>query len=183
MTDTSARPRPRGRSWWIRLRVALAAALVLGAGATTSLAAWTDQDETTASFAAGTIPAPTLTQQCTFNPGVLGIGAEVQIFWALPAGYTLDDVTVEASTSGLGSALAPLTGFTVEGNTEQRGDGTYRTDVPTNLLGGLLGLGTELELAIVLAPDGAGGWESEPASVASNAGLIGGLGGNCRNLT
>lgn len=183
MTDTDARPRPRGRSWWVRLRVVLAAALVLGAGATTSLAAWSDQDETAASFAAATIPAPTLTQQCDFYPGLLGLGAEVRIFWALPEGYTLDDVTVEASTEGLGSVLAPLTGFNLEGNTQQRGDGTYRSDVPTNLLGGLLGLGSELELAIVVAPDDAGGWESESASVASNAGLIGGIGGNCRNLT
>lgn len=183
MTDTDARPRPRGRSWWVRLRVVLAAALVVGAGATTSLAAWSDQDETAASFAAAEVPAPTLTQQCQFRPGLLGLGARVRIYWALPEGYTLDDVTVEASTSGLGSVLAPLTGFNLQGSTVQQGDGTYRTDVPANLLGGLLGLGSELELAIILAPDDAGGWESQPASVASNAGLIGGIGGNCRNLT
>jgi hypothetical protein len=58
----------------------------------------------------------------------------------------------------------------------------YRTDVPTNLLGGLLGLGTELEIAFSIH-DTESGWESEPAAVASNAGLIAGLGGSCRNLT
>lgn len=170
-------------TWWVRLRVMLAAGLLLGVGASTSLATWTDQEHAEATFVAGVLPAPTLTQQCEFRPGVLGLGARVRIYWELPEGYTLDDVEVQASTSGLGSVLAPLTGFSLEGNTQQQGDGSYRTNVPANLLGGLLGLGSELEIAIILAPDGVGGWESEPASVASNAGLLGGIGGNCRNLT
>ncbi len=172
-----------GRQGWLRLRVALAAGLVVGLGASASLAAWTDQEQATASFTADVIPAPTLTQTCEFRPGVLGLGARVRIHWALPAGYTLSDVEVHASTSGLGSVLAPLTSFSVIGNTQEQADGTYRTEVPANLLGGLLGLGSELEVAIVLVPGEVGGWVSEPASVASNAGLIAGLGGNCRNLT
>lgn len=143
-------------------------------------AGWVDPTEISATVGAGTIPAPTLTGPCSFRPGLLGLGARVRIDWALPAGYTLDDVVVEASTSGLGSVLAPLTGFNLKGNTESRGGGTYRTEVPANLLGGLLGLGSELELAILVEDSG---WRSEPASVASNAGLLAGIGGTCRNLT
>lgn len=143
-------------------------------------AGWVDPTEVAATVGAGTIPAPTLTGPCTFRPGLLGLGARVRIDWALPAGYTLDDVVVEASTSGLGSVLAPITGFNLAGNTEPRGGNTYRTEVPANLLGGLLGLGSELELAILVEDSG---WHSEPAAVASNAGLIAGLGGSCRNLT
>jgi predicted ribosomally synthesized peptide with SipW-like signal peptide len=169
--------------WWVRLRAMLAAAVVLGVTAPTSLALWSDQEQGSGSFSAMVVPAPTLTRACAYYPGVLGVGSQVRIYWALPAGYTLNDIQVRASTSGLGSVLAPLTGFSVSGNTQVQGDGTYRTDVPTNLLGGLLGLGTELEIALVLAPQGVGGWQSRPASVASNAGLIAGLGGNCRNLS
>jgi len=178
-TDPAARSRP----WWLRLRATLAAALVIGLGATSTLAAWTDESYAEATLEAAVLPAPTLTQECQFRPGLLGIGARVRIYWALPEGYSLEDVEVHASTSGLGSVLAPLTGFSLSGNTEQLPDGTYETDVPTNLLGGLLGLGSELEIAILLAPEEPDGWTSEPASVASNAGLIGGIGGNCRNLT
>lgn len=142
-------------------------------------AVWNSSEASAASFAAGTVPAPQLTRECQFRPGVLGLGARVRIFWRLPPGYTLDDVEVHASTSGLGSVLAPLTGFSVEGNTEGS-PSQYQTDVPTNLLGGLLGLGSELEIAILVKD---GNWTSETASIASNAGLIAGIGGNCRNLT
>lgn len=183
MAAISVSPPVRTHPWWLRMRALLAAALVVGLGATSTLAAWTDEAHAEATFEAAVIPAPTLTQECQFRPGLLGIGARVRIFWAAPAGYGLEDVEVHASTSGLGSVLAPLTGFSLSGNTEQLANGTYRTDVPTNLLGGLLGLGSELEIAILLAPDDAGGWTSEPAAVASNAGLLAGLLGNCRNLT
>lgn len=183
MTDAARRSALRGRPWWVRLRVLLAAGLVLGMGATSTLAAWSDSEQVTASFEAQTLPAPTLTRPCEFRPGLLGLGARVRIYWAVPEGYQLEDVQVQASTRGLGSILAPLTGFNLSGNTERQSDGTYRTEVPANLLGGLLGLGSELEIAFVLAPDDTGGWTSAPASVASNAGLIIGLGGNCRNLT
>lgn len=177
---TTAAGGARGRR---RLRALLAVGLLLGIAAPTSLALWSDREESTGSFSAVVVPAPTLTRACTYYPGLLGIGAEVRIYWALPAGYTLSQIRVHASTSGLGSVLAPLTGFSLSGNTSRQADGTYRTDVPTNLLGGLLGLGSELEIALILAPDGVGGWQSRPASVATNAGLLAGIGGNCRNLT
>ena len=183
MCDAGTSTAPRLRHRWVRLRALLAVALLLGVGATPTLAAWTDSEQVSASFEAETLPPPTLTRDCQFRPGLLGIGARVRIYWAIPEGYSLDDIQVEASTSGLGSILAPLTGFSVRGNTEQLADGTYQTEVPANLLGGLLGLGSELEIAIVLAPDDKGDWTSEAASVASNAGLIVGLGGSCRNLT
>lgn len=163
-----------------RLRATLAAGLVLGIGASTGVATWTDVEQVSAEFRADMLPAPTLTRACTYYPGVLGLGAQVRIYWALPQGYTLDDIEVSASTSGLGSVLAPLTGFSLRGNTTRQADGTYRTDVPTNLLGGLLGLGSELEIALTVTTEH---WESESASVASNAGLLAGIGGNCRNLT
>ena len=163
-----------------RLRAMLAAGLVLGIGASTGVASWTDVEQVSAEFRADVLPAPTLTSACQFRPGLLGIGARVRIFWALPEGYTLDDIEVSASTSGLGSVLAPLTGFSLRGNTTRLGDGTYQTDVPTNLLGGLLGLGSELEIAFAVQTEY---WESEHAAVASNAGLLAGIGANCRHLT
>lgn len=43
-----------GPTWWVRLRALLAAGLVLGAGTTSSLAAWTDQSVAQGQFAAGT---------------------------------------------------------------------------------------------------------------------------------
>lgn len=126
-----------------------------------------------------TIPAITLSQGCQFQPGILGLGSNIRIYWTLPEGYTLDDVRIEASTSGLGSTTAPLTGLNLKTATIQQTDGTYMTNVPANLLGGLMGLGSELEIALFIV-DGSG--KSAPASVASNAGLIAGVGGSCRNL-
>jgi len=163
---------------------ALVLAFVLSGGLGTvrsTLSSWTDEESASGSFSAATIPAPILTQDCQFRPSVLGLGARVRIFWELPEGYALEDLVVQASTSGLGSVLAPLTGFNLQANTETQDDGTYQTDVPTNLLGGLLGLGSELEIAFAVEHDS--GWRSENASVASNAGLLAGIGGNCRNLT
>lgn len=156
--------------------------LVFGLSSVRStVAGWTDSGEAVGSFSAATVPAPVLTENCEYRPGIIGLGARVRIFWKLPAGYQLDDIVVEASTSGLGSVLAPLTGFNLRSNTTSTGGGTYRTDVPANLLGGLLGLGSELEIAFLVEHES--GWQSESASVASNAGLIGGIGGNCRNLS
>lgn len=177
------------RHWPLRSRRvrALVAGLVLVmfvlglSGVRSTTAGWTGSEEAAGAFSAATIPAPVLTQSCTFKPGLLGLGARVEVYWKLPAGYQLDDVTVEASTSGLGSVLAPITGFNLRSNTTSTGDGTYTTEVPVHLLGGLLGLGSELEIAFSVEHES--GWQSEPASVASNAGLIGGIGGNCRNLS
>ncbi|WP_231445569.1 hypothetical protein [Brevibacterium zhoupengii] len=154
--------------------------LVLGlSGVRSTMAGWTDSQEAAGSFEAATIPGPTLTKSCEYKSGVLGLGARVVVHWRLPAGYQLDDIVVEASTKGLGSLLAPITGFTLSENTTSTGNGTYKTEVPTNLLGGLLGLGDELEIAFFAEHES--GWRSKPTSVASNAGLLGI--GNCRNLT
>lgn len=161
--------------------LALVAGMALPPAAEWTEAAWTDSTVTSAQAEAAVIPAPTLTEECRYRPGLLGIGARVEIYWQLPEQYSLDDVVVEASTSGLGSALAPLTGFDLGSNTEQNADGSYTTEVRTNLLGGLLGLGSELEIAFAVQDDS--GWHSEHASVATNAGLVAGLGGDCRNLT
>lgn len=75
-------------------------------------ATWQADQSAMGLFNAATVLAPTLTRPCQFRPGLLGFGARVRIFWALPEDYTLDDVEVQASTSGLGSALARFPFFT-----------------------------------------------------------------------
>ena len=142
-------------------------------------ASWSVPQTATGSVEAGTVPAPRLTAECRYRPGLLGLGSRVEIYWAAPEGYTVDGSEIHASTSGLGSVLAPLTGFSLSGETSGS-PSSYTTEVPTNLLGGLLGLGSELEIALVISDRG---WTSESASIATNAGLIGGIGGSCRNLT
>ena len=162
--------------------VASSLAVLLCASASPALteASWRDTASSAATFAAATLPAPALNGQCTYNPGVLGLGAYVRIYWKAPLGYSLADAEMLASTSGLGSVLAPLTGFSFTATTTGSAAEGYVTDVPTNLLGGLLGLGSELELAIVVKRYG---WTSKEAAVATNAGLVAGIGGTCRNLT
>jgi hypothetical protein len=143
-------------------------------------AAWQRTHTVQASLAAVTVPAARLTAPCRYVAGVLGLGARIEVFWLPPTTYNLDKAQVWASTSGLGSALAPLTGFSLQQNTRfDSAAGHYVTSVPTNLLGGLLGLGTELEISIVITEYG---WTSRPASVATNAGLVANLGATCRNL-
>lgn len=171
--------RVRAARLGVAVRLALAAALVLGLGVTSTSAAWQDSERASASFTSATLPAPALTKPCKYKPGLLGLGARVEIYWDLPAGYVLDEARLEASTSGLGSVLAPITGFSLNAQTKPSGSG-YVTTVPVNLLGGLLGLGSELEIAITVSRYG---WTSDPAAVATNAGLLAGLGGSCRNLS
>ncbi|MCD4851205.1 hypothetical protein LN996_10325 [Arthrobacter sp. AK01] len=165
----------------VGLTVALPLAVVFSAVNPPAVteAAWQRDQYSAGSFGTVTIPAPTLNGPCVYNNGIAGLGAYVRVYWKPPAGYALADAEMQASTSGLGSLLAPLTGYSLAGNTTGTAAGGYTTDVATNLLGGLLGLGTELQLAIVVKRYG---WTSQPASVATNAGLILGLGGNCRNL-
>lgn len=125
------------------------------------------------------LPSATLAKACTYYPGLAGVGTQIRIYWNLPAGYTLDDVVVKSSTNGLGSETSELIGFSLRGKTTRQADGSYRTDVPTNLLGSSIGNGSELEVSLVVATEH---WESEPASVATNGGLTAGVGGTCRNL-
>ncbi|WP_170931988.1 SipW-dependent-type signal peptide-containing protein [Brachybacterium massiliense] len=54
MTEAGGSSVPLGQPWWVRLRALLASGLVLGAGATTTLAAWTDQVFVEGQFAAST---------------------------------------------------------------------------------------------------------------------------------
>lgn len=127
------------------------------------------------------VPAATLTQTCEYRAGVMGLASKIRIYWATPDGYTIDDVIAKASTTGLNSTLAPLSSLDLAKNTTEISEGVYRTDVPTNLLGGLPGSESELEIAIVVVDSE--GNESDPASIASNPGLISGIGGSCRNVT
>ncbi|MFJ3958199.1 SipW-dependent-type signal peptide-containing protein [Arthrobacter sp. NPDC090010] len=165
----------RVRGGWI---AAVAACAVVLSAVPTS-AAWTDNEWTKGSgLSATTIPPATLSKPCVYNPGVLGLGAKITIYWRAPAGYALANSVMYASQSGLGSVLAPLTGFSMTTSTTVSG-ADYVTDVPVNLLGGLLGLGAELELAIVMKN---GTWTSVPVKVKANPGLVGGLGGSCTNI-
>lgn len=152
--------------------------LVLGlSGVRSTMAAWTDSKDVSGSFAAATVPAPTLTKDCKYVPRLLS--GRVEIYWQLPARYQISDVVVEASTSGLGSVLAPITGYNLSLNTTPNGGGTYTTVVPAGVLTGLLGSLGELEVALFVKHES--GWRSKPAAIASDAGLL--FGGNCRNLT
>lgn len=54
MIEVGGSSAPLGQPWWVRLRVVLATGLVLGAGATTTLAAWTDQVLVEGEFSAST---------------------------------------------------------------------------------------------------------------------------------
>lgn len=160
------------------IAAALAACAVVVSAVPTS-AAWTDREWVTGSgLGTYTVPPATLTRACVYNAGVLGLGAKIIIYWKPPAGFTFSNATMYASQSGLGSVLAPLTGFSM--TTSTTGNTTeYTTEVPVNLLGGLLGLGAELELAIVI---NSGTWKSVPVKVRANPGLVGGLGGSCTNI-
>ncbi len=180
--DTATRPR-RTRRTARHVRRLSAAALVLGVllvapGAPLiqpSEASWQRTSAAGGGFAAVTIPAPRLTAPCRY---VLG---RTEIYWNPPPGYSADQVDVRGATRGLGSVLAPLTGFDLIQTTSfDSRAGHYVTSVPTNLLGDLLGLGAELHVSMVVT---AFGWESRPASTVTNLGLAAGLGASCANLT
>lgn len=181
MTSSRRLTRPQNRKIQALIAGLALVMLALGlSGVRPTVAEWTDSEQARGSFTAATIPAPTLTANCQYKAPLLR-KPWVEIYWQLPEGFHLDDVVVEASTSGLGSLLAPLAGFKLEANTISTGNGTYTTEVPTYLLTTLLGGLAELEISFFIEHDS--GWRSNPASVASNAGLILGIGANCRNLT
>lgn len=125
------------------------------------------------------IEAPTLTAACEANPGILGLGAKIIIHWKAAEGYSMSNTELLVSTRGLGSSLKLLDGFSLSANTTSTGNGTYSTEVPTRMLGGLLGLGSEIEIALRTV-DGEN--VSDTASVATNGGLIAGLSLECRNI-
>lgn len=163
-----------------RTKSLLAGALVLGlvgffsgSATTPTEATWIDQELAGDHFAALVVPAPTATRECTYASG------KAHLFWKLPSGYRLADMRIIASTYGLGSVLAPITGFSLAANTTLRADSTYETTMSSNLLGGLLGLGDALEVAIVTRH---GTWESAPLRFETSPGLVLGLGSYCDNL-
>lgn len=126
-----------------------------------------------------TVGAPTLTEACGVKKGVMGLGAKIVIHWKAADGYSVENAEVLASTKGLGSALSTFEGFNLAANTTTNSDGSFSTEVPTNMLGGLLGLGSEIEIALRTV-DGEN--VSDTASVATNGGLIAGLSLECRNI-
>lgn len=125
------------------------------------------------------IEAPTLTAACEAKKGVLGLGSKVIIRWKAAEGYSMSNTELLASTSGLGSSLKSLDGYSLSTNTTSTGNGTYTTEIPTNVLGGLLGLGSEIEIALRTVD---GEKVSDTASVATNGGLLGGMSFSCRNM-
>ena len=158
----------------------LAASLVVLLSASTppavTDAAWQDTDVSTASFAAITIPAPTLTGDCSYN-GVLN--PYVRIYWKAPAGYSKEDAELQIASTGLGSVLAPVTGYSVATNTTGTPAAGYITDVRISVVDGLVGLLSDFRLAIVMKRYG---WTSQPASVRANAGVALGLAASCSNM-
>lgn len=180
-TSTAVRRRPR----WVRLRVLLALGMVFAAGATGSLASWADDEHASAAFTATTLQAPTMTKNCSFvYGGLLGTRLDfVEVHWRLPEGAAFEDVVVSRSTDGLGSVLAPITGFDLGAATTGNADGSYTTRIPVSLLGGLLGLGAGLRIGVTIVPDvGNDEWRSETAMAEANLGIAAGIGAYCRSV-
>ncbi|WP_455835163.1 hypothetical protein [Pseudarthrobacter siccitolerans] len=156
---------------------ALAVLLSASAPLVVTDAAWQDTDALTGSFAAATIPAPTLNGECSYN-GVLN--PYVRIYWKAPAGYSVNDAELQVSSAGLGSVLAPVTGYSVTANTTGSAVAGYVTDVRVSVVDGLVGLLSDFRLAIVMKRYG---WTSKAASVRANAGLVLGVAADCDNET
>lgn len=182
----SALPIPsRRRRRWTRLRALLVLGLLCGGGSTASLASWADQEQAAATFTAAVVPAAELTRDCSFVYGLLGLTVtHVEVHWRLPEGAAFEDVVVSRSTDGLGSLLAPITGFSLAGSTSQNADGSYRTRIPVSLLGGLVGLNAGLRVGItVVPPEGDDAWRSETAMVEANLGVLAGIGAYCTRVS
>lgn len=181
MTAPRDRTPRRGPSRWRRLRAVLAAGLVLGAGASVSLAAWTDRERAGAMFTAGTMAAPII-EACSMNSPLLA--TETRIDWRLPPGYAPPEYTsahlvLESSDGEPGAEYT-----TIEATTTGPDDGLYRTTVPIGLLDSLLGTDREVQIALSLTaqPGAQDAWTSERVRVISNFGLILGLGASCEVL-
>ena len=140
-------------------------------------AAWQDTEVSAGSFAAVTIPAPVLKGDCSYN-GL--INPYVRIYWKAPEGYSVADAELQIATTGLGSVLAPVTGYSVTANTTGTAAEGYITDVQVSLVDSLIGLGSEFRLAIVMTRYG---WTSKDASVRADAGLAVGIGASCTNVS
>mgnify|MGYP007082236748 CR=1 FL=1 len=123
------------------------------------------------------VPPPRLTRKCEYVPGVRGLGAHVKIYWAAPEGFSLENAQLLKSSSGLGTILAPITGFSFSSQTQATSEG-YETTVPTGVLGGVAGLGDGLQVAIAMTKEG---WTSQPASVTATSGIIIGIRAECVN--
>lgn len=108
MTDDGEHTAALGRTWPVRLKAALAGGLVLGAGATTTLAAWTDETVVQAELAASVFTVEA-NASSPFDPA----GA-----WAPRAGED-DSAVLQLDADGLtpGSArYAPLALRTAPGS-------------------------------------------------------------------
>lgn len=137
-------------------------------------AAWQRTHMTGAQVTAVTIPPARLTKECAYVAGSVLYPARIEIYWTLPAGYDIGKADIQASTSGLGAVL-PLTGFSLSQST------TFDTVAQHNVTAvpvGLLGLGTTLNLSIVMKEYG---WSSRSVSVVATTPGILTLGGRCKN--
>lgn len=185
MLDDATSTAIRRRSRWVRWRVLLALGMVFAAGATGSLASWVDSERSSTTFTATVLQAPTMTKDCSFvYGGLLGLTlTHVEVYWRLPEGASFDDVVVSRSTDGLGSLLAPITGFDLGAATSQNADGSYTTRIPVSFLGGVAGLGAGLRVGITIVPDvGGEQWRSDTAVAEANLGVLLGIAAYCRAL-
>lgn len=172
-------PQRQARKRPLLLGGILAVALLVSSSAMPALteAAWQDNERATGSVTTATIPAASLNGPCEFHATFLGFGAFIRVFWKAPTGYTMANAEVQVSP--VGSALTPLQGFTVSGANTTGSPAGYTTDIPSSVLGGVLGFNTNFDLAIVMNQ---GGWKSQPVTVRANAGVLAGIGGSCTNL-
>ncbi|MGK9147395.1 hypothetical protein KXS11_07205 [Plantibacter flavus] len=112
------RPEPRPARWWYtRTRAALAGALVLGVGTTLTLAAWSDDEFGTATFAASTFVVESQTPSSTWaaheagNPATLAFNA-VAMSPGLSQYAYIDIRTTTATNIGGTAALAAVSAAT-----------------------------------------------------------------------
>lgn len=141
----------------------------MGGSATTSTeATWTDQELSQGQFTTLVVPSPTATKECTYQNNA------VHLYWTLPSGYELADMTISASSDGLGAALELSAEHTklVPGR-------DYETTMSSRLLGELLGLNAVWEVAIITED---GTWKSAPLKFEASPGLALGIGSYCKNL-
>lgn len=126
------------------------------------------------------VPAASLTDNCVFNGGVMGIGAKISIFYSIPEGYSVDDIKVITSVQQNNDDMKDLEGFSLTDNTTNVSENNYKTDIKTNVLGGLLGLGSSMKVGLVVS--NSDGVRSEPILVEANPGMVSGIGGYCNNV-
>lgn len=173
------RQRPGMRRRLLAGVLALGLVAVVGGGrAATTEANWADAEAATGTFTAGRLAPITATGNCTYTKNIL-VPDKITVYWHLPEGQTMQDITFEAKSDRNISLVDKLTGFSfLEDTHAEPGTNNYRTEVPVGLLSALLGLGAKITLTLT---GSAGNWKSTPlTAVATLPTLL--IGGKCQNV-